>query len=406
MKLGVTYSSDLGPGLAAVGSPGTAADAANYAREQQALWQRGADDINSRGGFGGCKVVVVFHDFHVLNTSGFSSESQAECADLAEDKRVFGVVSAVLENETAVRCFADHRVVSLFYSAVYQPTPADFAKYRGYLYQPSGMTPYRFGPFIDQLAAADFLPRGAKVGILLADDGSGTNQYLVERLWKPRLAARGITPVVFNYKLVQSVSDNSSIAAQFGSAVLRFKSANVDRILVTPDNGDATIFFTQVAESQGYRPRYALNSATAPAGWPSVPAGQRRDALNVSFSLIDLGGAPDGHELASNPPSSGRARCEALYKGHTGSTTIIAAYNICDAFEFLRTALQNTTVVTPAALLAGVDRMVSSLSLANGYANATFRAPSRYDGASATRMMRWDEAATRWHYVSAPTLVS
>ena len=70
-----------------------------------------------------------------------------------------------------------------------------------------------------------------------------------------------------------------------------------------------------------------------------------------------------------------------------------------------RTALQNTTVVTPAALLAGVDRMVSSLSLANGYANATFRAPSRYDGASATRMMRWDEAASRWHYVSAPALV-
>ena len=66
----------------------------------------------------------------------------------------------------------------------------------------------------------------------------------------------------------------------------------------------------------------SLNSATAPAGWPSVPAGQRRDALNVSFSLIDLGGAPDGRELASNPTSSGRARCEALYKGHTGSTTI------------------------------------------------------------------------------------
>src|SRR5207244_9051644 len=83
VKLGVTYSSDLGPGLAAVGSPGTAADAANYAREQQALWQRGADDINSRGGFGGCKVVVGSHDFHVLDTSCFSTGSQAGCPAVA-----------------------------------------------------------------------------------------------------------------------------------------------------------------------------------------------------------------------------------------------------------------------------------------------------------------------------------
>jgi hypothetical protein len=354
---------------------------------------------------GGCKVVLVFHDFHVLNATGFSSESQTECADFAEDKHVFAAASTVLENETLVRCLAAHRVVSLFYSPVYQPTPADFAKYRGYPYQPSGITPYRFGPFVDQLAANAFLPRGAKVGILLADDGSGTNQYLVERLWKPRLAARGITPVVFTYRLVQSVSDNSSIASQFSSAVLRFRSANVDRVLVTPDNGDATIFFTQVAESQGYRPRYALNSATAPAGWPSVPAGQRRDALNISFSLVDLGGSPDGRELASNPASPGRARCEALYKGHTGSTAITASFNICDAFEFLRVALLGATAVTPATLLAGVDGLVSSLSLANGYANASFRAPSRYDGASATRMMRWDEVATKWHYVGGSVAV-
>ena len=52
-----------------------------------------------------------------------------------------------------------------------------------------------------------------------------------------------------------------AIASEFQSAVLKFKAAGVDHVMVTPDNGDAAIFFTQVAESQGYRPRYAMTTA-------------------------------------------------------------------------------------------------------------------------------------------------
>jgi ABC-type branched-subunit amino acid transport system substrate-binding protein len=291
--------------------------------------------------------------------------------------------------------------VSFFYSPVYQPSPDDYAQYRGYLYEPTGLTPHRFGNFVDEYAAAGYFPPGAKVGILLADDGSGSNQYLVNQLWRPQLAARGINPVVFTYPLVQNVSDNSSIASEFSSAVLQFKAAGVDHVMVTPDNGDATIFFTQVAESQGYRPRYALNSADAPAAWSGVPQGQRANALNISFQLQDLGGTPDPGEIATNPASAARSHCEAVFRGHTGASPITSAYAACDSFDLMEAGLKGAASVTPDSLLTGVDR-VRSLVVANGYGDALFGPPNRYDGAATTRMMVWDEGAKKWHYTAPP----
>ena len=43
-------------------------------------------------------------------------------------------------------------------------------------------------------------------------------------------------------------------------------------------NGTAIIFFTQVAQSQNYHPRYAFSTADAPAAWANAPQGQRQGA--------------------------------------------------------------------------------------------------------------------------------
>ena len=120
----------------------------------------------------------------------------------------------------------------------------------------------------------------------------------------------------------------------------------------------------------------------------------------MSYSLIDLGSTPDPADMATNPPNPGRARCEALFKGRTGSAPVSSAYRVCDSLELLRTALAGATAVTPASLLAGVDKLGNSFSIADGYLNARFGPPSGYDGASATRVMQWDEAGKRWRFVS------
>ncbi|MHB8463914.1 MAG: ABC transporter substrate-binding protein [Acidimicrobiales bacterium] len=406
VTIGGSYSSDLATGLAAVGNPTLATQTQNYVKDEQAIFQRSADYVNTHGGLGGCKVALVYHDFKSLGADGFSGESQSECADFAEDKHVFAAINTALENQTLATCMAQHHTVDMWDGTVYQPTPQDFAAYRGYFYFPDGLGPYRMGPFIAQFAAAGFFPKGVKVGILLGDDGSGTNQHLVNALWKPELEAMGITPVVFTYRVIENVSDNSATTSEFSSAVLQFKSRGIDHVLVTPDNGDVGIFFTQVAQSQDYHPRYAMTSASALGAWSTEPAGQRANALAVSWTPYDLGIAPDPRQVATLTPNATRATCDLIYKGHTPSgLPLTAVYPICDAFLLLKAALQGATRVTPAALLAGIDRLGTSFPLAGGFANAAFAAPSHYDGQQATRVMEWNESASEWQYVSGPQVV-
>lgn len=401
MKLGVSYSSDLATGLGAVGNPGAASQAGDLVKQTQAMYQRAVDDLNARGGLAGCKVQLVYHDFKALGADGFSGESQTECADFAEDQHVFAVIAAALENKTLIDCLAQHKTPVLFGGAEYNPVSADYAKYRGYLYQPAYLNPDRFGPYIDQWKAAGYFDPTAKVGILLADDGYGNNQRLVDQIWKPKLAALGITPVVFTFKMIGGYSDVSSVTSQMGSAVLQFRGQGVDHVMMTPDGGDATIFFTQVASNQKYYPRYAMTSQNTPAVWGTEPADQRPNAIAISSSTFDLGQNPDAQEVASLPPSQARTDCDALFKGHTGTAPMTAVYALCDQMNFLRLALNGAPEPSTAALLAGAERLGNSMASASGFANARFR-PNGYDGGSASRAMRWDEPSQAWKYVAAP----
>jgi ABC-type branched-subunit amino acid transport system substrate-binding protein len=404
IRLGVSYSSDLAAGLSAVGNPSAASQAGDFVKQQQAIYQRTADDVNQRGGLAGCKVQLVFHDFKSLGAGGFSGESQSECADFAEDKHVFAVITGALENRTLITCLAQHKTPVLFNSSQYNPTTPDYKEYRGYLYQPGYINPDRWGPYIDQYNAAGYFDKGAKVGILLADNGYGSNQRLVEQIWKPRLAALGITPVVFTFKMITGYSDVSGVTSQFNSAVLQFRSQGVTHVMTTPDAGDAVIFFTQVASSQNYHPRYALSTLSAAQAWETEPADQRPRAVAISFTSFDLGPTPNPTQAATNPASKARSDCDALFKGRNGSTPMTSIYPVCDQMNFLQAALRGASDVTPAALLAGVEKLGNTLPLAAGYANAKL-GPGVYDGGSATRAMLWDEPSKMWKYVSPPTPV-
>lgn len=125
------------------------------------------------------------------------------------------------------------------------------------------------------------------MGILLADDGSGTNPYVVNNLWKPALAQLGITnPTVFTYFKCHSVSDCAT-TSDFSSAVLKFRQAGVDHVLFTPDGGDAVFLFFQVAHSQKYYPRYGMTTASGPSLFNTEPKDEQGNALAVSWAGTD-----------------------------------------------------------------------------------------------------------------------
>jgi len=410
IKIGAVYTTSGAAAASSTGNKGVASSGAALEQEYQALDQDVANYVNAHGGLAGCKVKMVYFNFDYSPTSDFSAESESECVSFAQDQHAFAVISGVLgENKTLISCLAENHVVSLFNTASYQPTPKDFATYRGYLYQPDMTTPYRFGPYIELLAKYGYFGTGAKVGILLADDGSGNNQHLVNKLWKPALAKLGITPVVFTYNTVQDVGSGiAQSAGQLQAAVLKFKAAGVNRVLFTPDGGDGVYLFSAVANSQKYTPRYALTSSSGPGFVPTIPAAQRTGAMAVSDSLLDLGVVSTPQlvgQVAKNEMNANRKVCNAIFSGHIGTAPVSEYYGFCDNFLFLNAALKGTSAVTARTLLAGANRLGASFPLASGYANASFASPDHYDGATAVRVMKWDAAADGWVFVSPPVKI-
>jgi ABC-type branched-subunit amino acid transport system substrate-binding protein len=390
IKVGASYSSDLAAGLAAVGNPGAADQAATYGQTVEQVYKLGAEDINKRGGLAGCPIELDFFDFKALAADGFDGQSQQECTHFAEDAKVALVFAGALESRVLIECLHQHKIPVVFNGAEYYPAQDDFDKYRGHLYKPDGMVTDRWKPFIDALGSGGYFDKGAKVGILLDDDGSGHNQHLVNALWKPALAARGINPTVFTFQAIKGYSDVSRVSSQFASAVLQFKAAGVTHVITTPDGNAAAIFFTQEANSQGYKPRYGLTTDSGALAWSTVPDGQKPRAVAVSYRITDV---LTDEVRTQTPTNVNRTRCEALYR----SKNLPVAYAWCDALEVFREGLLHESTLTVASLQRGVEGLGTSFLSVGGY-GATRFGPGRYDGAAQVRVLNWDTASNEWKY--------
>jgi hypothetical protein len=270
---------------------------------------------------------------------------------------------------------------------------SDLEAYRGTLFEPDSLTVSRYGPFIDQFAAAGYFDPGSKVGILVGDDGSGSRTRMAEELWKPQLAARGLDPVIFNYRTANGINDASRVATAMGQAVLQFKAAQVNHVLMPPDEAEGLVFFTQAAESQSYRPRYGITSESGAGLWSTAPAAQRPRAVAISYRLSDVATQSVRDQ---NPAPPARARCEALYVAQN----LAVDYPWCEFLSFLQDVFANEDP-SHDALLRGADALGSSHQSVSGY-GATFFGPNRYDGLAQIRTLAWDDAASEWAYVSPP----
>lgn len=402
VKIGVSYSSDLAGGFSSVGgSSGGASSAASYEQQEQSVFNALAANLNSHGGLAGCPVEVVYHDFLALAADGFSGESESECVDFAEDQHVFAVIPTALENKTLVACLAQHGVVTLFDSEEYAPDSADFATYRGYLYEPDAISTDRWGPYIQRLSQMGWLTgSNIKVGILEGDDGTGNNADLVNNIWVPALQAMGITPVVFTYSEIEGYSDVTNTTDQFNSAVLQFKQAGVNRVIVTPDGGDATVFFTQIAASQDFDPEYAENDLSAMDEWSTVPASQQPGAVAISYNMTNSASST-GYQP---PMTQVRQQCAQVLNGKTGSQGVYPYYMFCDDFDFLGAALAGASQATPYTLLAGAEKLGCSMQLTSLYTNACF-SPTQSDGGTSVQALNWDVATQNWIPDGNPTTI-
>jgi hypothetical protein len=200
---------------------------------------------------------------------------------------------------------------------------------------------------------------------------------------------------VYAFPIPGSTAGISGSAAQAQNAILKFRGEGIDHVLFVDSAAALPFLWMPEAESQGYRPRYALSSGDLPtiveqnappaqlAGTVAVGYSRTRDIVNQSF----------------NDTPAIRQCMEAL-KAAGVTSPAIGYVEGCDPFFFLQAAVNTASVVSVGGMRAAADHLGASFQL--GDPPATFFRPDNYDGVAAYRELQYRNACNCFQYTSGP----
>jgi hypothetical protein len=383
VEVGITYSSDLETGAAALGHPTGAPDANAAEKQKQDEIVRTMNYLNSVGGLGGCHVAPVSYSFKATNND-WVAQTQEECALFTEDHHVVAVIPGVFETWPLVDCLAAKNVPSVYTSRYpLQAGDAEYKKYPGLLYETEPSID-RLGPVIDELAAQGYFDPGTRLGLLgFASYDNGTRaKHLINDVWKPRLAARGIT-IAADYVAhgATGFADLSTTSRDCQSAVLKFRNARVDHVLWALSGRGNRFVCDPIFDAQKYYPRQAFTSYDG-----SIVTGV--DAANYLRRSILVGWLPtfDIQSPTAVVKNASTDTCDKIFAGAGYSSN----YFLCDGLFLLRQAL-GTSKPTTASIRAGIEALGRAYTSPSTYSPSSF-GPGRHDGAAFMRSIVYDNA--------------
>lgn len=360
--------------------------------DQTAMTKSVVSYINARGGFGGRRVELVTYD---LDPSAFAADPsaamQAACTYFTEDNKVAALASYVgLAPENFYACLAKARV------PVVTPDEAVsedfFRRYPNTLYMPGAPSYTRLlAQSVDALWEAGWLTASSRVGVV----GYDTNDVhaIVDKGLVPALQRHGLKLVTGMY-----TAPTTSGASEYSGGVLKFKSQNVDRVFFAP--GGQPYYFTLAAQSQAYKPRYALGSLEYPtAVADNVPADQLSGSMGLGWlPYLDLPSS-----AWASVPTPGIADCrkamESAGQDFSSGTTLGIAAWICDDWFFLRDVYATGRVIDEASFRRAAEALGSAFRPASTF--RTSFAPGRtHDGAGGYRLLAFNDGCACFEYRS------
>jgi hypothetical protein len=338
-------------------------------------------DINARGGILGREVVAVFHDDDATNTS-FEVRGQAACTTWVEDNGVAAVANAVaaIALDTTLECLKDNDT-PMFTSVLTSADDGTYEKYAPYLITPGVMSFTRIVDiWVERLAAQGYFEPNAVYGILLPDipEGERTAQRLTAELARRDITVK--TTVKTSVTLEGAQADNSA-------AVLRFAADGVTHLFVL--DSSSAILFPPAAESQRFRPRYALTSfAALNIAQQTAPAEQWQRAAGIGFlPSSDVDAAHDPGDLGPNETRCRDLMTRAGIDISTREAEAVAQV-MCDSIWLFERVATLGGGFSTAAVRRGLD------ALGNAFESTlTFRTQfgmGRFDGAAAVRDIAFD----------------
>lgn len=393
IEVGIEVTTNTRAAFALVGADASSED-------QRALVESVVKYINTNGGAGGRNIVPVIHGSDPT-AQPWPAQAQAACSTFTEDHEVSVAIGKTNDRDDLLACLSA-KGIPLIGQNRYLFDERAFADHRGLFYLPGRMNATRLARnYVNDLADQGFFEDGV-LGLLRFD--RAVFERVTAETVIPTLASHGVKvaeEVVITTP--NGVADFGSMSAELGNAVIRLRSRGVDRVLFVEFGGIIPFFFMPEAESQGYRPRYGLQSLNVPVNLEAnVPSEQLRGSVGVGWSPTE------DVDFAQDPgPTDGMKLCMDIYKdaGFTFDDRIshTVAISYCDSLLFLKAALDRADTFDAPGLRAGVERLDTSFS--SPFTFATGFGPSRHDGARVGRRLAFDNGCACYRYLGDPFAV-
>ena len=356
------------------------------------------DSWNDSGGIGGRKIEPVYAELHSYS-SNYEQQIAAACSTFTEDNHVVAVLATFqYYSEQLLNCLAEDNVLLVSGDFV-APDRQDAQRYPLFVTPLSQIGEDRESSVVRHLAADGFLSSRNRVGVIVEDCAVGNRIH--QNGLVPALRDAGVPLAsTFRTSCFQSLQDFGSQTSQMSSAVLQFRRAQVDRVMVVSAAAEANIVFafSEVAENQGYRPGYALSTVAIPIALQlNAPAPQMQNMRGVGWLPV-----LDTSLRSQVPATPTAAKCLRRLKDEgvttQSSTDRWTAWSGCEVFSLYGALLGATRGnADPATLLGVMPQVVPSYVAASTNRGALGTRGNRV-APRLGRIFAFD-SAKKFHYV-------
>lgn len=351
---------------------------------------------NARGGLAGRKVMPTYFEMR-SSSSSYSADLQAACARFVDDARVALVMSFLgLAEEQLSACLTKAGIAHL--NGSYALGDDDSISSQPLTSSPIGVgADRRLKALLERMSDAAHLTRTSRIGVLI--EGCPYNQRANDRTLAPTARALGLNVLrTRSTRCFGGINDLSGLASDAQAAVLDFATQDIDRVIfVSAVEGNLMLVFATAAESQQYRPGYALSSLAIPnVIKDNVPREQLVGVKGVGW----LPALDDAGDVTPTPAADA---CVSTLKSQGVSPSTRSdhyfAFSPCDAFGLAAQVLAQSRGDAGASRWnAGLDAVGTGFVGASVLEGRTDFRDRRREGPGRARAFSWAQDCSCFRY--------
>lgn len=361
------------------------------ADDMQKVAQAVIADVNARGGVACRQLTAKYYKVNPISPDS----GHAACLQIVQDRPALAIDAGGLVYGNAYNCVPQQKVPTLTFM---NPLPSELARFAPYLGSPSAdlgtvMRDAVYG--MKEQGLFDPAKGFKKLGLL-------EEQCAPEamKIFEDTLAKVGVTSAQISKYSFACPANGFASPSDMAQAVSQHRIAGAS--LVVPLTGGGSFkAYSETAERQGYRPKYAI---TDYQGMPITSTSNLKPnpdnfdgAIGISTGTYGIDTTP-GAGL-----DAGTKRCQAIVvkAGLPPSAVFGGGGTVCGSLWIAEAALAHARALSPDGILPGLYG-AGSVQLAYPVPDATF-APGKLHGGDTYAPIQFHKDCTCWRIVGPRT---